>query len=341
MSWYDHSGPEKDVFVSSRVRLARNLEDFPFEGKLSPEQAKEIIAAVRDAFPAGDAYKFIDMSKINDIEALSYYERHYISREFAVKKSPHALVLQDQTGLSLMICEEDHLRIQCLSGGLSLRECYKTVSETEAMLSRKLPFAFDEKWGYLTHCPTNLGTGMRVSVMMFLPAFTLLNRMEALSTQLQKVGLVIRGMGGEGSRASGSLYQISNQETMGITEDNTLRKVIDIVRQIAEQERKLRASFDKPMQIRLKDRAARAEGVLRHAEMVSSGECIPLYADLRLGLALGMSTDMDLVKLDKMIFEAMPATVSLQQSGRTDDKLPDEMQRDITRAQIIRKMITP
>lgn len=338
MSWYDKSGMETDVFVSSRVRLARNIDGYPFEGRLTSDMAKEIIEKITALFPADKGYTSLDMQTQSPAEAASLCEKHYISDEFSAKRTPHTLITDDQTGLSVMVCEEDHLRIQCLRPGFDISGCAEAAFAAEQTISENLPIAFSEKLGYLTHCPTNLGTGMRVSVMMFLPALTAQRRMESLSAQLQKVGLVIRGMQGEGSKPAAYLYQISNQITLGISEEKTIQKVTDMVRQIADLERRARNSADGVTRLAIADRAARAEGILRCCRRISTEEFFSLWSDLRLGVCIGEISGLNTDKLDRMLFEVMPATMALM-SKDTSPAYPAEVRRDITRAATIRRIL--
>ncbi len=338
MPWYERSGPGKDVFVSTRVRLARNVCGYPFGDRLTDSAAKELIARVTALFPPKEGYTVTDMQKLTPDEAVALCEKHYISPEFAEKKEPHALITEETSGLSVMVCEEDHLRIQAMAAGFAPEECLQNALRAEEKLDGALELAFDEKLGYLTHCPTNLGTGLRVSVMMFLPALTMAGRMASLSAQLQKLGLVIRGVLGEGSGSAGYLYQISNQFTMGLSEEETVKKVSDIVRRLAENERTLRRSYDRVTRLRLADKAGRAEGTLRCSRLLSSNDFFGAWADLRLGICLGENDSISTDELDTMIFEVMPAAMTLQMTDR-ESGLPFDIQRDITRArEVARRM---
>ena len=335
MSWYNQIGNDFDTVVSSRVRLARNIAGYPFASKLSADKAKEIIEKVTGAFAGKDLEK-IDFSDISGTMALSYVEKHYVSKEFAQNRLPHALLLNENSGTSIMICEEDHLRIQSILPGLDLESAYKMASEYDDILDSTLDIAYDEELGYLTHCPTNLGTGMRASVMMFLPALTMAGRISALATELSKLGLTMRGMYGEGSRAGGMLYQISNQITLGITEKQTLDKLSDVISQISEEERRIRTGLPKNENYeRLRDRIMRSEGILRYAHMLSSTELCEHFANIRLGIALGFITDISYVTLGNLFIEAMPATLTL-----TSEEAPKtDTERDVARAKYIRSLI--
>lgn len=339
MAWYDRCGPGADVFVSTRVRIARNFEGYPFANKLSKNKAEELISKVSDAFSAQDGYDFCNMKTLSQIEALSLAERHLISHEFAKKQAPHALVSHETKGLSIMVCEEDHLRIGCFASGLAIKECMEHAFEAEEIAGKALPYAFDDSFGYLTHCPTNLGTGVRVSVMLFLPALSLLGKMQGIISQLQKLGLTARGMLGEGSEASGYLYQISNQVTLGISEEETAKKVTDVVRQIAELERKERKALDASQKLHLAHRAGVAEGTFRFGKRLSFAEFLPLWADLRLGIALGENVNISFMTMDKLFFEAMPATVALSVK-ENDPSLSAEEMRDVMRATFIQTLLS-
>lgn len=334
MAWYNEMGNEFDTVLSSRIRFARNIYGYPFGTKLSDKDAKKIITEVW--VPFNDVgFKKIDFSDITDIEAASYIEKHFVSREFASKRSPHALLLNENTGTAVMICEEDHIRLQNIQPGLALDEAYRIACEYDDMLDKALPISYDENLGYITHCPTNLGTGMRASVMMFLPALTMANRISGLASQLSKIGLTMRGMYGEGSESKGCLYQISNQITLGITEEDTLKKICDVIAQINEQERKLRSSIKGENLERLRDRIVRSEGLLRYAHMLSSAEFIEHFANIRLGIALGIITDISYVTLGNLLVETLPAVLTLS----LDEKPTSENERDRARAKLVKNAL--
>lgn len=329
MKLFQNKGNERDVVISSRVRFARNIAGYPFPGRLTKEQSDEIIDKVKSAL--GKDFEYTDFAKLSPIESRAYVERHEVSPEFAEVKGPHGLFTNTEKGLGVMVCEEDHIRLQSIYAGLSLKEAYAAACEADDLLDASLDIAFDGKLGYLTHCPTNLGTGMRASVMMFLPAMTMYRHIGRLSSQLQKIGLTVRGLFGEGSDADGCIYQISNQITLGITEEETLGKLSDVVNQIVSEEKKLRAELSKNE--KLCDRIARAEGTLRYARIISTSEFMSLYSDLRLGIATGLTSSVDYRTLDSLLFEIMPANITLSKGA----KELSETERDRARAEIIRK----
>ncbi len=332
--WYEKDGKEKDVVVSTRVRLARNLVDYPFESRLDDASAKEIIGRIEKALTPGEGFEKVGYAALSPEEKMSYVERHLVSREFARKNSPHELFVHKNHEIYVMVCEEDHIRIQSILPGLDLDRAFEYACEADDLIDSHEKIAYSEKYGYLTHCPTNLGTGMRASVMMYLPALTMSRQIPNLQNQLSKVGLTIRGMSGEGSSSLGYLYQVSNQVTLGIGEEDTLRKLEDVVRQIIESERKLRNQDVKDRPVALKDRARRALGTMLYAELISSEEMISLYADARLGASLGL-IDVDVAKLDELLFSLMPATLA---SGKKDS-MKDGASRDQARAGAIREAL--
>lgn len=244
-------------------------------------------------------------------------------------------MLNETCGLAVMLCEEDHVRIQCLLSGLALEEAYKNAVAVDDRLDGELAIAYSDTLGYLTHCPTNLGTAMRASVMMFLPALTMAGRIPALMNRLSKIGLTIRGFYGEGTEAGGNLYQISNQITLGITEEQTLQKLSDAVKQITESENELRALITPEKNPRIIDRICRAEGILRHAYLLSSDEFLTYYSDVRLGIALGVLESITYKNLDSLLFEVMPCGLALSE-GKAD---LDERERDRARARRVKETL--
>lgn len=334
MSWYNTTGKASDTVISSRVRLARNINGYPFASKLEASGANEIIEKVSAPLESA-GFRKINFADVSPVMATSYVERHYVSPEFATLDSPHALLLQEQTGIAVMVCEEDHLRIQSILPGLALEEAYQNASRTEKRLDEDFDFAYSEELGYLTHCPTNLGTGMRASVMMFLPALTMRGYMDALAVQLSKIGLTVRGLFGEGSGSAGYMYQISNQVTLGITEADTLKKLGDAVSQIIESEEKARKALYTENTDRLADRLLRAEGTLKYAALMSSAEFIKLFADVRFGIALGVVRDVTYEQLGTLLVEVMPATLTLS----SENTPKSESARDKLRAQKIQNIL--
>ncbi len=326
MYWYNKTGAEQDVFVSTRVRFARNLKDYPFEPKLVGAAAKEIIEKVREALtPLG--YTETKLTGAGDVLA----ESHLISYEMAEKKTPAALLERDD--VHIMVCEEDHLRIQAIKAGFDLEGALEAAGEAEARLDEKLSFAFDEKLGYLTHCPTNLGTAMRASVMMFLPCLTMTKRMKGIENQLAKLGLTVRGTDGEGSGTRGCLYQISNCVTLGVTEEEIISNLKSAAMSIAEAERELRKKITEQQGDALRNRIMRSVGIAKYAYMITSEELFELYSDIRLGAALGF-VEKPLNDIDTMLFENLPAHISAREK-----KELSPTDRDKVRAKSVSGMV--
>ncbi|MCL1951570.1 MAG: ATP--guanido phosphotransferase, partial [Oscillospiraceae bacterium] len=283
--WYARKGPQGDVVLSTRVRLARNLADTPFPARLEPRGKQDVCEEICAA--AGDLpLRRIDMAELPQLAAVSMAERRLISAEFARREPGTALLLSADERVSVMLCEEDHLRLQAYSPGLALEETYAVADALDTALGRKLHYAFDERLGYLTQCPTNLGTAMRASVLLHLPALAALERVGRLGESIGKLGLTIRGAFGEGSGAEGALFQLSNQVTLGISERQALDNLQVITLQIAEQEGRARKELlQRP---EWENKCWRAYGILRYARLLESGDAVKLLSLARLGAAGGL-----------------------------------------------------
>lgn len=334
MYWYEDKNAERDVYVSSRVRLARNFADYPFEPRLDKAGASEIIEKVKNDLCKNGEYVFTDFSALPRNEKLSMVERHLVSPEFAEKTTPAAIVENKAEGVVVMVCEEDHLRIQSIRAGLDLEGAFEACCKAEEKIDAAEKLAYDEKLGYLTHCPTNLGTGMRASVMMFLPALTLTGRIKGISHQLSALVLTMRGMTGEGSAARGCLYQFSNCSSMGMTEEEILENLKEATAKIAETELRLRGELDKRNGAQLRDRIMRSYGTLKYAYSVTSDEMFRLYSDVRLGICLGYITDMSAAALDELLIGTLPATLTVSAG-----KDLDPAERDRLRAERIHAVL--
>ena len=313
-NWYTESGKDNDVVVSSRVRLARNLAAYPFPDCMTEEQEKEVKDILTKIYAD---WEVTDMANLSAADKASLAERDFISPEFARAAHPGLLFSHDNT--YIMALEEDHVRIQSVYAGLALEEAYKAASGADTLLDDGAEIAFNEDYGYLTHCPTNLGTGMRASVMVFLPAYTRAGLIRRLQMQLEKIGLTVRGMAGEGSGADGYLYQISNQVTLGITEEETIRKLQAVVEQLIAQERDLRTRNAEEHDSRevLRDKARRSLGICRYATRLSAEELYSLYANLRLGASLGLLDTITPQKVDEMLFCCLPGVVTAASGCKT------------------------
>lgn len=306
--WYNKKGQDNSVVLSSRVRLARNLNGYAFPEKLDDAKANEIIGKIRDIFADKEGWAFVDFAALKPVEKAAMLEKHIISREFAEKKSPAALIQNEEKSVYIMLMEEDHLRIQCITPGMDLQTAMDAVAEAEAWIDEAVELAFSEQLGYITHCPTNLGTGLRASVMLHLPAYTKAGGIRTLSMQLSKLGMTIRGMNGEGSAPSAQLYQISNEVTLGISEDETIAKLNEVIGKVAAKEWELREKMDVPQREEAMDRAMRDIGILLYANRLNAGEIISMYSDMRLAASMKL-IDIPVELLDEMFFTTMPNTM--------------------------------
>lgn len=323
MYWYEKEGKEQDIFLSTRVRFARNLRDYPFEPALDAPSAREIIERV-DGILKPLGYESVDK------ERGVLYEKRLISREMAEKKTPSEIYTKDDC--CIMVCEEDHLRIQAIKSGLDLEGAFKACSEAEQALDEKLRFAFSEELGYLTHCPTNLGCAMRVSVMMFLPCLSEAGKMKMIERELSRLGITVRGSGGEGSGAEGCLYQISNSVTMGVTEEEILENVRRAAESIVLTERELRRRMKEADEDKLRDRLLRSYGSAMYAFLTDSGELYRFYANIRLAAILGY-VPCNTCIIDKMLFENLPYHI-ISRKGELS-----ALERDKERARAVSEML--
>lgn len=329
---------DSSLVVSTRVRLARNLEGYPFPSHLKDEkQAKEIIRLVAAAISRSqyEEFRLYHMDTISKEKALSLKENHLISPNLITNKRISAALINHEESVSVMINEEDHLREQCIVKGLDLRLAYEGVSEIDGNISRAMKFAYDEQFGYLTACPTNLGTGMRASVMMFLPAITLRGKMPEVIRLLYPKGLTVRGIYGEGSEAEGYMYQISNETTLGVTEEEILARVAKFVGKISELEKSERATLAKGANcLDLRDECMRSYGILTNCAKLSTDELIRLTANVKLGVCLGFTELDDVSLIDELVVKMRPSNIN---SAAERELTPIE--RDVYRAQYTAKYL--
>ena len=312
--------------VSSRIRLARNLNGLPFPARLkSDRQAKEIIRSVSAAINKVDEFRLMYMDGITEDEALNLVENRLISPALLATPSRSAVLINEKGDVSIMINEEDHLREQCISGGLSLRSAYGSMSEKDTLIARSIPFAYDEQLGYLTACPTNLGTGLRASVMMFLPALEIGGVMPDVIKSVTRLGLTVRGAYGEGTKAQGYTYQVSNEVTLGVTEDTIISQVESVVGKIVEMEASERQRLSTCADsVILKDRCLRAYGLLTNCALMTHSELDGLCAELKLGACLGYFKIDDIAAVDELTLKMKPSNLNVL-SGR----ILEERERDI------------
>lgn len=331
--WYEAKSNHDDVILSTRIRFARNLEDYPFPCRLDAENRQRVCRVVKDALSdvSGIKLHYIEMENLTEKQAVALAERHLISPEFASPQKGRALLLSDDESVSIMLCEEDHIRIQVIKGGLDFDGAFELANRIDDLLDSKLKYAFDERIGYLTQCPTNLGTGMRASVMMHLPALSKCGQMSKLSATVAKLGLTVRGTYGEGTNAKGDIYQLSNQVTLGLSERSALDNLKAITMQIATQERAAGEKFVKNMNI--EDRITRAYGILSSARLLSTSEMLELFSWIRLGSVYGI-IEADIAKINELTETMQAATLACRfNESMTGDE------RDEARAKAVRETL--
>lgn len=336
--WIQAEGPLSPIVVSTRVRVARNILGIPFPGTMKPEQTEEVIAKVEQVFALcsskGDfgAFHLLRMAGLSQVDRLALVEKHMISIDLANKREG-AVALRDDQAVAVMVNEEDHLRIQSLLPGLQLEQAWQITSHYDDLLEGELQFAFHEEYGYLTACPTNAGTGMRASVMLHLPALMHSNQIGKVLAAIGQFGLMARGLYGEGTEASGNMFQISNQVTSGLPEEEIIRNLRAVVEQIVAQEKAHLKSMVASNRVRLEDRVHRSIGLLANARVLDSNEAMSLISDLRLGVSAGLLT---------LPVNVITELMVLSQPGVLQKECKDTLDafgRDVLRAEIIGKRL--
>ena len=331
--WYIENGEQGDIVISTRIRLARNLEEYPFPCRLTVKGKEKVCEEIKNAVLADDkwGFSFADMKDFTRSQVISLAERHLISPEFASDRAGRGLLLTDDEAISIMLCEEDHIRLQVMMSGLALKEAYSVADKVDNLIGSKLNFAYDDRIGYLTQCPTNLGTAMRASVMLHLPALTRCGQIGKLASTVSKLGLVIRGAYGEGSSPKGDIYQLSNQITLGISEEAALDNLQSITLQLIAQERSAAEKLlENPAE---EDKIFRAMGILQNARVLSGDEFMELASLIRMGIS-NKSIDYDITKLNELTVRVQPATINA-----SEGKDLTAQQRDILRAEWVRETL--
>ncbi len=332
-NWYEIVHGDNDIVVSSRIRLARNVKGIPFPKRMSDNQKKELLSVIKDllhgvSLEEVGVLQYIDMSAVPEEELVAMVERHIISPDFAKKQGPRGLVISEDETVSIMLLEEDHIRLQVLMGGSQLERAYGVAAKVENILANGLELAFDEQLGYLTECPTNLGTGLRASVMLHLPILEHGGSITSLADSVSKIGLTIRGMYGEGSSSHASLYQLSNQVTLGISENTATENLTAITEQIVAKELSARAELDSTA---VEDLVYRALGILCFARRISSEEMMNLLSRVKLGVSMGILKEIPPALPMTLLIEGQPASLQKVYGRMT----PDD--RDICRATMMRE----
>ena len=332
--WLRGSGPESDIVISSRIRLARNLAAFPFTNRASAYQRAEIETLLRDRI-ARLAFEprlgYLNVPALSTLDRQVLVERQLISRELAAADGPRGVALGAHETVSLMVNEEDHLRLQVMRSGFTLDEVWQEIDRVDDLLEERVTYAFSEEFGYLTACPTNVGTGMRASVMLHLPALDHTKQIEKVFRALQKINLAVRGLYGEGSRASGHFYQISNQVTLGKSESQILAEIHSVIPQIIKYEREARQTWLKDNRQGLQDKVSRAHGTLCSATMMTSEETMELLSYVRLGINLRLVDDITIPTVNELFIHTQPAHLQKLMGATLDGE-----ERNAARARYLR-----
>ncbi len=335
--WLRGEGPHHQIVISSRVRLARNLKNFAFPGWAKKTERLQILETIKprvEELPEMQDAHSVYSQDLSALEKQVLVERHLISREHAAKGVGSAVVMNKRQTLSIMVNEEDHMRMQAIRSGLQLKQTFKLIDKVDTELEGQLDFAFHPQLGYLTACPTNVGTGMRASAMVHLPALVLGEQINQVIQAVNKIGLAVRGLYGEGTEALGNLFQVSNQTTLGEKEEEIINRLNKVIEQIIEHEQNARQMLVQKKPTTLLDHIGRGYGVLRHAYSMNSKEALNLLSFMKLGIDLDFFPEQWRVPIDELFMETQPAHL---QKG-SQQKLAAE-ERDALRAEIIREKL--
>lgn len=336
-------GPSSEIVFSSRIRLARNLNDYPFPSVASIAQKKEVLKRIKEVFTAAKDLKHSFFWEIEDLSSLDrqfLLERHVVSQEHVFDRDSEnlagrGLIISDDERISLMINEEDHLRLQCVTSGFDLHSCWQTLNAIDDDFSEKLSFAFLSDLGYLTACVTNLGTGLRASCMLHLPALVLTKNINKILELLAKISFTTRGLFGEGTQALGNFFQISNQVSLGVSEEELINNLTGVVNQVKEQEMDARANLlEGKYRISLEDMVWRAWGILENCRLINSTEALNHLSILSLGLDLGIIKNIEREVINSLFIIIQPAHLQ-----KIEGKSLREDERDYIRAEILRSKL--
>lgn len=335
--WVGSGGESKTVVMSSRIRLARNIDKIPFPNKAQIAQMDSVAEGIKELLPdlqtfAVQPYNFIKMSDLSELDQYVLVEKHIISPAFAKHAAGRALMASEDATVSVMFNEEDHIRLQCFKPGLDLPATWELANKIDDIFESKLDFAFNERFGYLTACPTNLGTGLRASVMVHLPGLVLTRQLNRVVAAMTQVGLAVRGLYGEGTDGLGNIFQISNQLTMGNTEAEIVANMQNVVLQVVEKEQAARKFLHSEAPDTLADKVYRAFGILRYAQKLSGQEVLALLSEVRLGADMGIIKELPVDILDELLI--LTGSNYLQKTGEKD--VFDQNLRDKLRAKVVR-----
>ena len=333
--WLKGTGPESNIVISSRVRLARNLEGFPFFNWAKTKEKEKIFITLKAVVKKCGFLKeaaFFDMKDLSEIDRQFLVERHLMSPEHVIDPEYKGLVIDTKEIISIMINEEDHLRMQILQSGFNIVEAWRMSDEIDTDIGKKAPYAFSAKWGYLTACPTNTGTGLRASVMLHLPALVMTNQIGKVFQAISKLGLTMRGFYGEGTEAIGNFFQVSNQVTLGHSEGELIDKIGSIVDKLVRREESTRNILMSKNKEEMVDKIWRAHGTLKSAHIITSAETIRLLSAIRLGVDLGIITGLGRNAINELFILLQPAHLQ-----KLEGKLLTPKERDCKRADLVRE----
>lgn len=332
--WLKGTGPHSDIVISSRIRLARNLSSFPFPHWSNKKESKEVLDSIEQAVGKINHLKGVTVFRLADLDSLDkqfLVERHLMSYEHAHKTDSKAVVVDNEEIVSLMINEEDHIRLQVMQSGFNLFEAWNIINRIDDCLAKELPFAFSLDYGYLTACPTNTGTGMRGSVMLHLPALVIIGQIKQVLNAISKLSFTTRGLYGEGTEATGNFFQVSNQVSLGHSETEIIENINGLIRQIIEQENQARETLMAKNKAVVEDKISRSFGILKNAHIISSQETTELLSMVRLGTSLGLIKEIDRSTVNELFIITQPAHLQ-----KLENKKLSSQERDVKRAEIIR-----
>ncbi|MDD5730124.1 MAG: protein arginine kinase, partial [Candidatus Omnitrophica bacterium] len=331
------TGPNSDIVMSSRIRLARNINKLPFPQWANKKQSKQLMDLVEEAVVKNDSLKsaaFFKLADLSNVDKQFLVERHLMSLEHAQKPDNKGLVVDGDEVISIMVNEEDHIRAQVMQSGFNLFECWNIINKIDDALAKELDFAFLPDWGYLTACPTNTGTAMRGSVMLHLPALVMSRQINHVLQAISKLSFTTRGLYGEGTQATGNFFQVSNQVSMGNKEEEMIESINGLIRQIIEQENQARDVLFSQNKAMLEDKVNRSLGILKSARIITSQETIELLSMVRLGIDLDIVKDIGRRTINELFIMIQPAHLQ-----KLENKKLTSEERDIQRAELIRSKL--
>lgn len=335
MNWYVQNGKESDVVLSTRVRLSRNLKGIPFKTRCTKEELKKVFDTLKEVTPLlGYNLKFIAMEDIDNLTKQTLVEKHIISPDFAKTKVPYtAIIINEEENICIMVNEEDHIKLQVFTSGLDVDNLLNLAIEIDEKLEKLVNYSYHEKYGYLTACPTNVGTGLKISALVHIPGLEMTGNLNKMLNIVNNLGMNVRGVYGEGSKAEGDIYQIANNQTLGITEKEIAKNLNLISQKIIEQERIARKYLAKNS-LKLEDKVYRDYGILVNARRLSEEEAIELLSSVKLGTDLGIIKELTDKKVAELILYTKPANIQ-----KRIGKELSVIEQEISRCEIIKQIV--